>query len=268
MRYISNYNLKESTVEYTNFFSNLYYAIVGDSFHTARAKFAYWKQVGIACGIVVILATGLVVYRWYTIQREKDAQKIFAECLDQQERAESGDGAVAWSMMVDMWKSGYEQHKNSNLAPYFLAYAADACVKDGKMQEALQLFQVACDSMPKKSPLYGLYSVKRALMDGAVNGNKQGMIDQLQRLAEDTGNKQRDQALYYLGLSYWVDNDLNNATQAWQQLMEFSSHSDSPSPWAQFIEDKYRQLVDSGYPQFEQEQALFAGALVDQESAS
>jgi len=255
-------------VTYTTFFSDLYHAIVGEGLPAARKKFAYWKQLSIACGIVIVLAAGFISYRWYAVHREKAAQKIFAECLDQQERAESGDGAITWAMVVDMWKSGYEQHKNSNLAPYFLAYAADASVKDGKVQEALQLFQSACAQMSRTSPLYSLYSVKLALMEGAINDNKQGMIEQLQRLADDTANKQRDQALYYLGLYYWTVNDLNNAAEVWQQLIEFSRQSDSPSPWAQLIEDKYQQLIDSGYPQFEQEKTLFAGALAAPESAS
>lgn len=229
-------------MEVKSILNSWYYAFLGRKTDSWRT-FAYWKHVVGTLAFIALVVASFFAYRWYVVHRERAAYATFAECVDQHERATSGDGAVTWNMVADMWQRGYAMHKSSYLAPYFLAYKAKALIENKQIDEAIALLNEAVAMLPKTSPLYYEYQIQASLL-----AQEPYSLDNLEHWADDVNNPQRDQALYYLGLNYWVNNGLNGAALAWQKLVELSAQSDSPSPWAQLIEDKYKQLEDSGYP--------------------
>ncbi len=70
---------------------------------------------------------------------------------------------------------------------------------------------------------------------------KQG-LDDLQRIANDTVRADRDMALYYLGLYYWSQEDVDKARTVWSELLPLVT-AEPASPWAQLAAQKIEQLA-------------------------
>lgn len=186
------------------------------------------------------------VYSQFAGQKEKDAQKTLASCIELYDQAVgASETSVPWSSVETACKRAYDEHSGSNLAPYFLGYQAEALVKQNKLDEAVTVMAQAVKSMSKSSPLYHVYATKLALMeidshDGAIHTEG---LKRLEDLAADTKNQQRDEALYYAGLYYWQLNDQVKAKEAWEKLAELSSSSQVPSPWMQLVSERLAVLA-------------------------
>ena len=226
----------------------------------------YWKYIG---GFVLVLSVSgasFLGYRYYVVHREQNAQKIFAECAHEYQKALQDD--TVWPDVVTLCEQGYALHSNAHLAPYFLAYQSEALIKQNKMEEAQNILDQMVKLLPKKSPLYYLYKTKLLLLmhdesmkkwfdkvgssEIELNANEDSdfgiawaWITALDTLGHDEQNPYRDKALYYVGLYYWSINDLENAEKAWQDLVALDTNSEAPSPWAGLVKDKLEQLQNS-----------------------
>jgi len=191
-------------------------------------------------------------YRFYAGQQEQNAQKTLASCIKLYEEAAGANGtAGSWSIVEASCKRGHEEYAKSALAPYFLSYQAEALIKQNKIDEAAAVMTQMVNSMSQSSPLYYLYATKLALvqMDAADSAMHAAGSKRLEELALDTKNKQRDEALYYVGLHYWHHNDTVKAKEAWQQLADLPKMSDVPaqgqeqvSPWMQLVAERLNVL--------------------------
>jgi hypothetical protein len=203
-----------------------------------------YEQVFTVILIVAILIVGTYyAYRWYTIRREQAAQKIFSECVDDYNLAFTGQ--EHWANVEQLCKVGYEQHRSSSMAPYFLVVQAEALLEQGKKTEASQLYGQVVKEIPKKSPLYGLYATKHALLliDMVDESLAQEGVTLLTELAHDTSNLTRDESLYYLGLYHWSKNSYELAKKAWQELVALRTTKESEqSPWAVLAQTKLQSL--------------------------
>jgi hypothetical protein len=223
------------TMERGNVLVEWYYSFFEINSKKAQ-RFAYWKQVKILIALILLAGVGILTYRWYTIRREKAAQTIFFECLEQHSKAMQGDD-VQWQTMIGMWHRGYDMNKSSYLAPYFLTHEAEALMHADKKEEALTTMQEALNRMSKSSPLYYAYELKLLLMQWDMQGDLN--IEKLRTLAYNQHNNFKDAAEYYLGLYYWINNNFDDAGWAWQSLEE---------PWASLAKDQMQQLRENGYP--------------------
>lgn len=195
--------------------------------------------------IMILLATWWG-YSYFAGQKEKEAQKSLASCIELYDQASgSAETSIPWSSVESACKRAYDEHSRSKLAPYFLGYQAEALIKQNKLDEALAVMGHALQSMATSSPLYNLYATKLALMemDSAESARQAQGLKRLEELAVDAKNQQRDEALYYLGLYYWHANDVVKAKEAWQTLAEFSSSSQVPSVWMQLVSDRLALLA-------------------------
>jgi hypothetical protein len=96
--------------------------------------------------------------------------------------------------------------------------------------------------MKSSSPLYTLYATKRALI--AIDLGKEEGLEQLKTLGYDENNKQRDVALYYLGLYYWSNNDIDGARQVWETLVSLKkADPKATSEWMNMADKKLEQIV-------------------------
>lgn len=179
-------------------------------------------------------------YRWYVISREEGVQKIFSEQVIEFGKART-EGQYE-TMALD-FKSGHDQYANSHVAPYFTAYEVDALLKLGKKEEALAALDELIASLSSSNPLMSVYKIKRALLksDFDDTATREAGLKELQELANDKKNQNRDLAQFYLGLHYYVADDLSQAKKIWQELIEFSLESKNPSPWA----DQAKQRLES-----------------------
>jgi len=196
----------------------------------------------------ILIGMGLWwVYAGYSGQKEKDAQKTLASCIELYDQAASANAnSIPWSTVETACKRAHEEYANSAIAPYFLGYQAEALLKQNKIEEAITVMTAMMNSMFKSSPLYYIYGTKLALvqMDSADSAVHAQGLKRLEDLAADTNNEQRDEALYYAGLYYWQHNDTAKAKEAWQALAGISSPDEgASSPWMQLVASRLTVLA-------------------------
>lgn len=219
-------------------------SLVGTKKETWYARYLkYTREITIALLFAAILVGGFVGYRWYRSTQEDAAQLLFAEGMELYQQANAG--SVQWPQVELFFNLGYERHKNSKLAPYFLAFKADALSQQKKNNEAISALSQAIDQMNAKVPFKTMYQTKLALlqMDNTDATMQEKGLQSLKALAEDTANKESDVAQYYLGLYYWTQNDMTQARTIWQQLISSQmSEQHAMSPWAAMAEEKLSHL--------------------------
>lgn len=196
----------------------------------------------IAVGAIIFFVVLFYAYRWYTVSREETVQKIFSEQVIEFNKARTPEQFEA--MVVDC-KSGHDQYAGSHLAPYFTAYEVDALLKLGKKTEALASLDGLIASLSGSNPLIYVYKTKRALLKFDIDDatTQEAGLKELQQLADDAKNKDRDLAQFYLGLHYYGADDLVNAKKVWQDLIELSLDSKNPSPWAEQAKQRLESLA-------------------------
>jgi len=196
----------------------------------------------IAVGAIIFFVFLFYAYRWYAVSREKTVQKIFSEQVMEFNKARTPEQLEA--MVIDC-KSGHDQYASSHLAPYFTAYEVDALLKLGKKTEALASLDGLIASLSGSNPLIHVYKTKRALLKFDIDdvATQEAGLKELQQLAEDVKNNDRDLAQFYLGLHYYGADDLANAKKVWQDLIELSLDSKNPSPWAEQAKQRLESLA-------------------------
>jgi hypothetical protein len=174
------------------------------------------------------LATGGVwlAYKHHATTRDSKAQLIFAEQLEQFEHIRMNPDAT-----IEMWESidqgfaqGYNTHSNASLAPYFLAYEADAALHVGNRNRAIELLEKAIKKMGAASPLYYLYAIKLGMIrlescDRATS--EQGRRDLL-TYGQETRNPYQGLAWYQLWLYAWMAHDTELSSLAMTKLKAFA----------------------------------------------
>jgi hypothetical protein len=213
----------------------------------------YMYTLSLAAIAMLVLGAFFWGYRYYAGQQEKNAQKTLASCIKLYEEAAGANGTPAsWSIVETSCKRGHEEYAKSGLAPYFLSYQAEALIKQNKIDDAIVVMTQMVNSLSKNSPLYYIYATKLALVqtDASDASVKAAGLKSLEELAVDTKNKQRDEALYYVGLYHWHHNDTAKAKEAWQQLAELPRLEDAPaqgqenaSPWMQLVAERLNVIA-------------------------
>lgn len=194
---------------------------------------------------VTIFGGGIAfaTYQYFeSVKREETSQIALAETLQEFQRAQQMP--ELWSDVEIAAKTAYRQYKNAQLAPQFLSLQVAALIASDKLQEAIDLMQQAVIAMSTKSPVYYLNAIKLARMkiDSPDTAIKQQGITELQTLAQDKKNLQRDQALYYLGMHYKNSNELDNTHKVWQELIDNFVDDKISSPWAQLVQKEIEEL--------------------------
>lgn len=197
--------------------------------------------------LMITVIVGLVIvgsfwgYRYYTAHQEGAAQIALAQGIQAYNEAARG-GSIRFPQVELLLQNGYEQHKKSSLAGYFLVYKADTQVKLGKLFEAVTSMAAALELLPKDSPFTNVYQLKFALMrmDLPDEVAQRAGLESLRTLAYDKANINNDAALYYLGLHAWDANDRDKAVTIWKELVAGAQSKErlGDSPWAQLAQEK------------------------------
>ena len=199
--------------------------------------------------LIILVAFGFIwggynLYKYYMYSREATAQKVLTECIAEFDKAKGGMGS--WLDVEVALDMAYKQNSGSKLAPYFLAFKADAMHNQGKTKEAIEQLQISLNKMDKESGMFGAFSAKLALMkldaqDEALQ--KEGLAEL--QVASEKDNSGQGVALFYLGSYYWGKDDFVNAKEAWSKLVALSGEKeDAPlSPYARMAKEKL-ELID------------------------
>jgi len=218
--------LREMYVAIKTVFTQLYDELV--SKNEKNSKFL--KNLFTLLVIGGLIYGGFYGYKFYVHRREASAQKVFSECMN--ELANAKDGKGAWHDVELAFDLGYQQNSGSKLAPYFLAAKSEALYEQGKSKEAIELLGTALTKMGESDDLFGLYSVKLALLklDSKDESLKKEGFDLLEKESKKESSG-ADIALYYLGLYEWDKNNFENAKKYWKKLVD--------------LDEKFRQQDDS-----------------------
>jgi tetratricopeptide (TPR) repeat protein len=202
------------------------------------------RRIAFAGAVVAVIILGLFGYRWYSVKREEAAYKVFADCVHEYEQARGGQ--EPWSKVELLCKAGYEQYSRSHLAPYFLAFQAEAQTRQNKYEDARVAFETAMSKLSSRSPLYTIYGTKYALLrlDSSDKTLQEAGLRDLENLANDTANTNRDLALYYLGLYYWTKDETDKARATWTTLVAMNAPGQIVlSAWAVLAQEKLQFMA-------------------------
>lgn len=200
------------------------------------------RNLIIALGVIALLIAAFLGYRWHLTSREQIAQAQFEESISRYNQAKNSE---EFESVAAELKSAHDQNSSSSIAPYFTAYEVDALIKLGKHDEAIKALDSLIASLSSSNPMINLYKTKRALIkiDNKEEQIKQAGLAELETLAHDTKNKNRDEAQFYLGLYHYVADNMELAKKAWQELVEQSVESKNPSPWSEQAKSRLETLA-------------------------
>ena len=210
-----------------------------EKFKESETNSKYLNQV------LTVIIGGLVVwgafkgYGYLVYRKESAAQKVLTECIAELNKAKGGIGS--WYDVEVAFDMGYKQNSGSQLAPSFLVFKAEAMYQQGKVKEAIETLSKSLEAMGPKSDLFGVYSVKRALMkldaqDEALS--KEGLTELQAACQEDSSGQ--GVALYYTGLYYWDNNEFAKAKDAWEKLVALRDIEDVKV--SQYVEQAKERL--------------------------
>lgn len=200
-------------------------------------------------GVLGVIALGIGIwygYRYLTIQKEEAAQSVLADCFAEYENAAQKKGQ--WADVARMCKIGYEKYSSTKVAPYILAVEIDALLMEQKHDEALAKLDQMLARIGTSSPLYYLYKTKHALLkiDMPDVPLQQSGFKDLEQLAFDTKNIYNDEAQFYLGLYYRMQDQNQKAQEIWTTLAKRNENltdKQAQSPWAVLAQEKINGLI-------------------------
>ena len=213
---------------------NIWYVI--DSFFysknvTRKVIMYYLKIVSILVFVVLATLTLYFGQKTWISWREQEAQKSLAQIITRFHEYQGGtiDSATLHELhqTIDTEKA---RHSSSYLAPYFATMQAEVFIKEGNLSQAVKMLDdallVQTDSVTKS-----MLTTKRALL--LLDIEPEQGITQLKELIKNKENAIADIAQFYLGRYYWVNNNIDEATKIWNELVDTQSqHRIAHSPYA------------------------------------
>lgn len=190
------------------------------------------KQITISVLVVVLCAGLFIIYILWSMHRDTVAQRAFGPLIDVYTTT-MGDKDAQWDEFIKKCDQEYKNNARSHMAPYFLAYQAQALIEQNKKSEALAILDTIVNTY-NDIPLLHLYKTMRALikLDMPEQTVQKTGQDELVALAYNKKNQFRDTALFYLGRYYWVHDDVEQARNVWQDLVnEQQDERTMPSAW-------------------------------------
>src|SRR5205807_5130021 len=113
-----------------------------------------WRIVQ-ALAVAGLLAVFCMAYRWHRVRSEREAQREFAGCLREYTNTLAAQtGHQNWNMIVGLFELGAQKYNNTSLAPFFMAYQAQALIKTNKLSEAATIMDGAVSLLSADHDFY------------------------------------------------------------------------------------------------------------------
>lgn len=206
-------------------------------------KYMLYMRYGMFALVFIVLGVCAFIGRgWYVASRERAAEKDLSAYVAQYHNALYAPEAQ-WGQVAALFEVGYQQHANSSLAPYFLAYQADALLQEGNVDQALVIMRDVLQKLPEESPFYQLFQMKYNLIiiDQVEHPEHQEALASLHEIGRDKTNNFFEAALFYLGRYHFIHHNIQEAKEIWQELRA-TAVDESPSSFIQEAEE-YLELV-------------------------
>lgn len=194
------------------------------------------KFILVGLGVCVLTVVLWFAYNWYSIYQAKQTQTILTDALDEYQKVVESNEPL-WSEVVMMSDLGLTQAQFDAMKPYFMVMKSQALAHQHTIPEAVQTITDAQNMIADTVPYKNYYALTKSLMqlDAQDSGMKEEGLSQLKQLAFDETNMFRDAALYYLAEYYQINNELHEAANIMELLMDESLFKDSP--WAAKIKE-------------------------------
>lgn len=208
------------------------------------SHFRYGKYIGIALIATLVVIGSYMGYRLYTNHRIQTAQYDFGTLLDLY-NAQQDAPKDEFVSIAKQAGDGYSKHKNTVIAPLFIALQSDALVKADASEQALRVMEEYSTHLSAHTPFAPLFKTKQALLslDSQDPLIESKGLATLQELAHDSKNMHRDYALYNLFTYYWTHQNSELARATGQELLASQQgEMRAPSPWSASVAEKLETL--------------------------
>ena len=204
------------------------------------------KQIRVLIAIIAVLLIGTAAWgarNYFSVRRMRDAHQAFVDGLKEFEKNIAAEADQRqWGDVVRAFDAAHKRYGQTAFGPSFAAYKARALIYGNKHEEAIKAMAQAVASLKKSSPFFYIYSVDLALMkidsdDKSISADGRKELD---ALAENLKNPQRDYALYYAGLYALNHNEKQKVRLMWDRIAQADPHS----VWLPLIQRK-KTLLES-----------------------
>lgn len=189
---------------------------------------------------------GWKVYGSYVKNKEQQAQVAFSHALDEYHLLvqSAGTDDSRWDDLVTSFKAVAQKFPNTVYGSFADVFVSDIALQKGSTEESIALLEEWIAKNSEKNSLYYLYKTRLALLYCDTQKVQDG-VALLQELAALDKNKQKDMAQFFLGYYYWSTNDIAQAKQVWQLLIDGNKTQapEGASPWAAIAESKLRYIA-------------------------
>ncbi|MFH1254670.1 MAG: hypothetical protein V1646_04550 [bacterium] len=224
---------------------------IDDVFKKAKV----YQQVLVAAGVgAIVLGSVVFGYAYYKNKVRAAAYKDFMSAM------QSYDGVIKnkkvssnypsvkqfesesdkWAQTEQAFRQGYQNYKNTELAPAFLAFQAEALLNLGKVDDAIKILKDVVAQV-KSEEIKDSYKVKIALisMDKKDEKAQSEALNELIAIANNDGSVANEVALYQVGSYFWNQKKYNEAKDYWQRLLvKTTAKSGQVSVFAGEVRDK------------------------------
>lgn len=204
----------------------------------------YFKYIMLTVGLCAFFGALFIGHHLFKKRNLEHASASLMECVVKFNETVDAT-SPNWDEVIAICKKNKNDHRSSQLAPYFDLICSNALLKKGFSEEALVLMEQAASTSERNDISY-LIKTKYALM--LLENNDEALrskgLENLIALSEDTKNNTRDMALYQLGRYFFAINDFNKAKDTWSQLLTINTMvTSSPSPWTTLAQQKINQIL-------------------------
>lgn len=196
------------------------------------------QKITVMFGVALVCAVLFMGNKLWVTHQNKSAQGYFGVLVMEYNQALNEKNAD-WDALRTKFEKGFADYSGSSLVPYYKSYVVTMLLQQNKVDEAVALLDTII-SDAQSSSMASLYGIERALIDlDSADSDQQKKGEQTLRvLADSTVNQFADMAQFYLGRYYWANDQLAQAREVWEKLIDEQAHEKiAPSPWAQQVKE-------------------------------
>ena len=196
------------------------------------------QKITVLFGIALVCVVLFMGNKLWVVHQNKSAQGYFGVLVMEYNQALQ-DKNADWDLLRAKFEKGFADHSGSSLIPYYKSYVVAILLQQNNVDEAAALLKTV-ESDAQSSSMTLLYAIERALIDlDSADSDQQKKGEQaLRLLADGTVNQFADMAQFYLGRYYWANDQIAEAREVWEKLVDEQAHEKiAPSPWAQQVKE-------------------------------
>jgi len=203
------------------------------------SKKKYGKESLLGLVTLVFMVGGYHGFRWY--QKRKDVQafaglieisKSYDQALTKMKEQKSlpadEQKENPWEDTQLLLEAIASSNSGSSLAPFFGIYQAQlALLVDGDYEKSCKLMEKAVRKLPKTSPYYEMFNIKRIkmLLDNPQESVRAQALEELDHIGKQKSNYYAPEALSLLAQYHAYHGNMTQAIDAWKLLAQ-EDHSE------------------------------------------